>query len=144
MNKVAKNGICSFSLLVFFVSILVQTSGEEMFLFPKILSLLGILFSVFVFLYDLKHPEEYPGNGFLALGGGGFLLAAMIGAQWIGFFTMLFVISVGLYSFLRHCCGIGFVQGIKRTLVNSLAICLVLYVLFKILLQIQVPVGILI
>jgi hypothetical protein len=144
MIKVVKNGVCSFSLLLFFGSIFIQTGEAEIFLFPRILSMLGIIFSILLFFYDLKNPEKYSGNNFLALGVGVFLLIAMVSAQWIGFFAMLFIISLGLYTYLQHCCGISFSQGLKQTLKSSLLTCLILYLLFKVLLQIQVPSGILV
>lgn len=152
MNKIRKISddlICGIVVFVFFLSIFLQTLDQksDVVALPKVISGIGMLSGVCVAVSGAREKHEITRDGLcslLVLLAGTILIGcAMMLAPYLGFYIMLYVVSVLLLAAVQFACGETNGRSWIRTLLTGGVFCGALYLIFSLILKIQTPTGIL-
>lgn len=144
------NFIAGCATFLFFTSTFVQTFGKQtdMLLLPRIISFTGMVAGAGIAIMSLIGKQKQASDEsssrttclVLAVTAG--IIIAMLLAESMGFFIMLFTLCFGLYVLIKIFCGETGVLHIAKAAVGSLLIIGSLYVVFRLLLRIMTPMGI--
>lgn len=135
-------------IVAFAVSVFLQTPGSyaDVMLFPKIVAGVSLVCGVLILAFAIIRPER-SGVGYrseaVCVAIGAFMFLVMLAAEGLGFFACLFVVCFAINLLISLFCRERGIRSALRSLAVSVVMCGFTFLVFRILLGILTPTGLL-
>jgi hypothetical protein len=149
-DRFAEDFPVGLAVIAFGISILAQVPGSygDVMLFPKIAAIVCLACGAFIIGTGFWRPSGRPRQGFrnelICIAISAFMFVMMTLSGQLGFFACLFIICFAVNQLIALFCREGGMKSLVRSLLASIVMCGLTFAIFRLLLGILTPEGLLI